>query len=121
LKYRVVPLGVTLQPPELAILPEEPPIFKLAAVPVAFVATKADGVPKFGVDNVGLLAKTTAPEPVEVVPPVPPFAIFNVPATVIEPDVEVEGVKPVVPNEIAVTATPDKVVHCGAVPLEVRI
>ena len=44
-----------------------PPIDKLAAVPVMFVPTSADGVPKAGVTNVGLVAKTTLPLPVEPV------------------------------------------------------
>jgi hypothetical protein len=37
------------------------------------------------------------------VTPVPPFATANVPATVITPDVAVDGVSPVDPNEILVT------------------
>ena len=41
-----------------------PPIERLAAVPDMFVPTKADGVPKFGVTNVGLFANTAAPVPV---------------------------------------------------------
>ena len=44
-----------------------PPIDKPDAVPVIFVPTKADGVPKAGVTNVGLVAKTTLPLPVELV------------------------------------------------------
>ena len=88
MKYRVVPLGVTLQPPELVIAPELvavvalvalvavaalPPIDNPAAVPVMFVPTNAVGVPRAGVTNVGLVANTTPPEPVEAdVDPVPP-------------------------------------------------
>ena len=84
MKYSVVPLGVTLQPLAFVIAPAEvavvaevavaafPPIDKPAAVPVMFVPTKAVGVPRAGVTSVGLVAKTTAPVPVEVVPPVPP-------------------------------------------------
>ena len=44
-----------------------PPILKPAAVPVMFVPTKADGVPRAGVTNVGLVANTTAPVPVSSV------------------------------------------------------
>ena len=44
-----------------------PPIDKLEAVPVMFVPTKVDGVPKFGVTKVGEVARTTLPEPVELV------------------------------------------------------
>lgn len=43
--------------------------------------TKADGVPRFGVTNVGLVSSTTLPEPVDVVTPVPPLATGNVPVT----------------------------------------
>ena len=44
-----------------------PPIDRPDAVPVMFVPTKADGVPKLGVVRVGEVAKTTFPEPVEPV------------------------------------------------------
>lgn len=57
---------------------------------------------------------------VKLVEPVPPFATFNVPARVTAPAVAVEGVKPVVPPEMVVTATLVKLDHCGAVPLDVR-
>ncbi len=40
------------------------PTVRLAAVPVILVPTRAVGVPKAGVTNVGLVAKTNAPEPV---------------------------------------------------------
>ena len=39
------------------------------AVPVALVATRADGVPSAGVTNVGLVALAIPPVPVEVAPP----------------------------------------------------
>ena len=65
--------------------------------PVRFVATPDDGVPSAGVTNVGEVDKTTLPEPVEVVTPVPPLATANVPAKVTAPDVAKEGVKPVDP------------------------
>lgn len=42
------------------------PAVKLDAVPVMFVPTKAEGVPRAGVTRVGLVASTTAPEPVVV-------------------------------------------------------
>ena len=41
-----------------------PPMFNADAVPVMFVPTKALGVPKAGVTNVGLVAKTATPVPV---------------------------------------------------------
>jgi len=65
--------------------------------PVALVSVTLAGVPKVGLASVGLCAKTTAPEPVEVVPPVPPLATASVPARVIAPDVASEGDSPVVP------------------------
>ena len=43
------------------------PAVKPEAVPVMFVPTKAEGVPKAGVTRVGLLANTKAPEPVSSV------------------------------------------------------
>jgi hypothetical protein len=55
-----------------------PPIFKPAAVPVMFVPTNAEGVPKAGVTNEGEFDKTTFPVPVEEVTPVPPFATGKV-------------------------------------------
>ena len=42
---------------------------------------------------------------------VPPLAIPSVPATVTAPPVGVDGVRPVVPKLIVVTATPLSVVH----------
>jgi hypothetical protein len=44
-----------------------PPIFNADAVPVMFVPTNAVGVPRAGVTNVGLVAKTAAPVPVSSV------------------------------------------------------
>ena len=39
------------------------------------------GVPKSGVTKVGEVLKTTEPEPVDVVTPVPPFVTAKVPIT----------------------------------------
>jgi hypothetical protein len=47
--------------------------------PVAFVRTPDAGVPNAGVTNVGLLLNTLAPDPVEVVTPVPPLETPSVP------------------------------------------
>ena len=58
-----------------------PPMFNAEAVPVMLVPTKVDGVPKFGVTKVGDVDKTTFPEPVAVVTPVPPLATGSVPVT----------------------------------------
>jgi len=49
--------------------------------PVALVKVAEVGVPKTGVTNVGEVDKTTLPEPVEVVTPVPPLATGRVPVT----------------------------------------
>jgi hypothetical protein len=49
--------------------------------PVTFVIMPEAGVPRAGVTNVGLVDKTTLPEPVEVVTPVPPLATGRVPVT----------------------------------------
>jgi hypothetical protein len=57
------------------------PAVKPAAVPVMFVPTKAEGVPRAGVTSVGLLLKTTDPVPVLLVTPVPPLATGSVPLT----------------------------------------
>ena len=54
-------------------------MFNAEAVPVMLVPTKVDGVPKFGVTKVGDVDKTTLPEPVAVVTPVPPLATGSVP------------------------------------------
>jgi hypothetical protein len=54
-----------------------PPILSPAAVPVMFVPTSAEGVPKAGVTRVGLVDSTLLPEPVEVVTPVPPDVTAN--------------------------------------------
>lgn len=60
---------------------------KPAAVPVVFwlrvgnvqlIKEPEEGVPKAGVTNVGEVERTTEPEPVEVVTPVPPEATAKV-------------------------------------------
>ena len=45
--------------------------------PVALVSVKDVGVPKAGAVSVGEVARTSAPEPVEDVAPVPPLATVN--------------------------------------------
>lgn len=47
------------------VIPEVRPV----AVPVMFVPTRADGVPRAGVTRVGDVARTNQPVPVEVAPP----------------------------------------------------
>ena len=52
----------------------------------------------------------TAPPDVKAVNPVPPLVVANVPATVTTPVVVVEGVNPVLPNEIDDTLVVDALV-----------
>ena len=52
--------------------------------PVALVRIAALGVPRFGVASMGLDDSTTAPEPVELVTPVPPLVTGKVPCTCVE-------------------------------------
>ena len=47
----------------------------------------------------------------------PPFEATRVPARVTAPDVADDGVRPVVPPEIDVTATLESVDHAGATPI----
>jgi len=61
------------------------PAVKPAAVPVMFVPTKADGVPRAGVTSVGLLAKTAEPVPVSSVRAVAKLAELNEPKDVAFP------------------------------------
>jgi hypothetical protein len=59
----------------------------------------------------------TAPPDVKDVRFVPPFAVASVPATVTAPDVAVDGVKPIAPNVMDVTAELDNVDQEGAAPV----
>jgi hypothetical protein len=85
------------------------------------------GVPKTGVVSVGEVDKTTEPDPVDVVTPVPPLATTSVPAKVMVPDVVIglpDTVRPVVPplraTEVTVPdPTPDKAVFNAPVVLNV--
>jgi hypothetical protein len=52
-----------IAPVKLALVVTLPAV-KPAAVPVMFVPTKVDGVPRFGVTKVGEVAKTLSPVPV---------------------------------------------------------
>jgi hypothetical protein len=61
-KEVALPTEVTA-PVKLALVVTLPAV-KPEAVPVMFVPTKADGVPKAGVTRVGLVANTKAPDPV---------------------------------------------------------
>jgi hypothetical protein len=72
--------------------------------PVMFVPTSADGVPSAGFTSAGLLANTRVPEPVDVVEPDPPFAMFKTPPRTTFPPVADDGVRPVLPALIDATA-----------------
>ena len=60
-------------------LPAEPVVFWLSVGNVQLAKLPEVGVPKIGVTSVGLVASAFAPEPVEVVTPVPPLATAKVP------------------------------------------
>jgi hypothetical protein len=72
------PVDVVTPVPPLET-PKVPVIPVLAGRPVQLVSVPDVGVPKRGVTNVGLVAKTFAPEPVDVVTPVPPLETPSVP------------------------------------------
>ena len=65
------------------------------AVPVIFVPTRAEGVPKAGVTSVGLFANTSDPDPVSSLTAARRFAEDGVPKKVATPDPRL--VKPVPP------------------------
>jgi hypothetical protein len=76
--------------------------------PVQDVNVPEEGVPSAGVTNVGDVDKTTLPDPVEVVTPVPPLATGRVPDTcVVSPIFPQEGATPTPPeiNELPVATS----------------
>jgi len=83
----VVPeAAIVVNAPVFAVVaPTVPLILKLAAVPVMFVPTKADGVPKAGVTKVGDVAKTAEPVPVSSVKAPKRLAELNDPKEVALP------------------------------------
>jgi hypothetical protein len=78
-----LPTEVTA-PVKLALVVTLPAV-RPDAVPVMFVPTKADGVPKAGVTRVGLVANTRAPVPVSSVTAASKFAELNDPKDVALP------------------------------------
>jgi hypothetical protein len=86
---------------------------------VQLVNTPLDGVPKAGLNKVGLVLNTLFPLPVEAVTPVPPLATARVPARVTTPVVAVLGVNPVVPAEKELTIAAGAVL-AQVVPLDVN-
>lgn len=89
-----------------------PPIDRPAAVPVIFVPTKADGVPKFGVTSVGLLANTFAPVPVSSVRAAAKLALVgvakNVATPVAKPETPVDTGSPVQLVNVPDVGVPNK-------------
>ena len=75
------------------------PAVRPAAVPVMFVPTRAEGVPRFGVTNVGLVANTKAPVPVSSVTAARKLAELGVPKNVATP--APKDVRPVPPEAAA--------------------
>ena len=110
-------LGVDVPVPPLAT-GNKPTTPVVNGNPVALVNVTEVGVPRTGVTSVGDVERTTEPEPVEVVTPVPPLATANVPANVTAPVVAVLGVNPVEPAENEVTPPVDAA-HVAVVPLDV--
>jgi hypothetical protein len=92
-KEVALPTEVTA-PVKLALVVTLPAV-RPEAVPVMFVPTKADGVPRAGVTKVGLLAKTKAPDPVSSVTAEAKLADDGVPKKVATP-----VPKPLTPVEI---------------------
>ena len=78
-----LPTEVTA-PVKLALVMAEPAV-KPTAVPVAFVATRTEGVPKLGVTKVGDVANTSEPVPVSSVTAVRKLADEGVPKNVAMP------------------------------------
>ena len=62
------------------------PLIFIEAVPVKLVTTPEAGVPKAGVTNVGLSAKTAAPLPVSLVNAALSWAEVNEPSTAALPE-----------------------------------
>jgi hypothetical protein len=103
-----LPTEVTA-PVKLALVVTLPAV-NPAAVPVIFVPTKVDGVPRFGVTKVGLVANTKAPEPVSFVTAALRFALVGVARKVAtpvpRPDTPVEIGKSVAFVSVALEGVP---------------
>jgi hypothetical protein len=61
--------------------------------PVALVRVTLLGVPSAGVTSVGLVERTTEPDPVDVVTPVPPLSTGKIPEVITEADVDAALIK----------------------------
>jgi hypothetical protein len=92
-----------IAPVKLALVVTLPAV-KPEAVPVMFVPTKADGVPRAGVTKVGLLANTKAPDPVSSVTAEAKLADDGVPKKVATPvPKDVIPVPPLATGKVPVT------------------
>jgi hypothetical protein len=101
-KEVALPTEVTA-PVKLALVVTLPAV-RPEAVPVMFVPTKADGVPKAGVTKVGLLANTKAPDPVSSVTAEAKLADDGVPKKVATPvPKDVIPVPPLATGKVPVT------------------
>ena len=103
-----LPTDVTA-PVKLALVVTLPAV-RPAAVPVMFVPTKAEGVPKSGVTSVGLVANTNAPVPVSLVTAAAKFALDGVARKVAtsapRPETPVEIGRPVALVRVAEEGVP---------------
>ncbi len=81
----VVPVEVVTPVPPFATgsVPVTPVV---SGSPVALVSTAADGVPRFGVVRLGLVANTSAPDPVSSLTAAARFALDGVPRNVATPE-----------------------------------
>ena len=92
-----------IAPVKLALVVTLPAVSP-AAVPVMFVPTSADGVPRAGVTNVGDVANTSAPEPVSSVTAAARLAEDGVPSQVATPEPkDVIPVPPLATGRVPVT------------------
>jgi hypothetical protein len=102
---RLADVGVARNVATLVPRPETP---EAIGKPVQFVSVPEVGVPSRGVTSVGEVASALAPEPVDVVTPVPPLVTARVPARVMVPEPVTgppEVVSPVVPPETSIDVT----------------
>jgi hypothetical protein len=76
-----------------------PVVFWFRVGNVQFVSVPEDGVPSAGVTSDGEVERTTEPEPVEVVAPVPPLPTGSVPETC--------DARPILPHDGAVFVPPE--------------
>jgi len=98
----VATLPTEVTPPVRLALVVTVPAVKPAAVPVMFVPTSVEGVPRFGVTRVGLFDSTTEPVPVAVLKSVRPASQLAAVVPVIRIHVHIA----VVPGNTVMTKLP---------------